>query len=91
MKKITVTVDDQTYRRARARAAQLNTTVSELVRSYLRDLAQQAERVPESESEKARRMQRLNKVIEDINKNHPRLSMSDNVPREELYDRRAAG
>ena len=91
MKKITVTVDDQTYRRVRARAAQLNTTMSELVCGYLRDLAQQAERKPESESEKARRMQRLNKVIEDINKNHPDFDMAENLPRNELYDRRAIG
>lgn len=39
MKNITVTVDDETYRRARIRAAELETSVSALVKRYLTDLA----------------------------------------------------
>ena len=35
MKNITVTVDDETYRRARVRAAELDTSVSAVVRDYL--------------------------------------------------------
>ena len=35
MRNITVSVDDATYRRARIRAAELDTSVSALVREYL--------------------------------------------------------
>jgi plasmid stability protein len=35
MKNITVTLDDETYRRARVRAAELDTSVSAVVRDYL--------------------------------------------------------
>ena len=36
MKKITVSVDEETYRLARIRAAELGTSVSALVRDYLK-------------------------------------------------------
>lgn len=38
MKNITVSVDEQTHRMARIRAEELDTSVSALVRQYLRDL-----------------------------------------------------
>ena len=38
MKNITVSVDEKTHRMARIRAAELDTSVSALVRQYLRDL-----------------------------------------------------
>jgi hypothetical protein len=49
MKNITVSVDDETYRRARLRAEQ-ETSVSALVRTFLTDLAQ-----GESESDRLKR------------------------------------
>lgn len=39
MKNITVSLDDETYRRARVAAAEQNTSVSALVRRFLVDLA----------------------------------------------------
>jgi hypothetical protein len=39
-KNITVTLDDETYRRARVKAAEQDTSVSALVRGSLVDLAQ---------------------------------------------------
>lgn len=39
MKNITLSVDEETYRQARIAAAERNTTVSALVRNYLRTLA----------------------------------------------------
>ncbi len=38
MKNITVSVDEETYRRARIAAAERNSSVSRLVRDYLRSL-----------------------------------------------------
>ena len=39
MRNITVSVDDDTYRRSRNRAAELDTSVFALVRTHLRSLA----------------------------------------------------
>ena len=86
MKNITVSVDEGTYRRARIRAAELDTSVSALVRDYLRTLA-----VPQSEGEPAepeaeRRGRLLREVIEKITANGGGLRMADNLSREDLYD-----
>jgi hypothetical protein len=50
VRNITVTVDDETYRRARVKAAQQDTSVSALVRRFLIDFAQ-----GESEADRLRR------------------------------------
>jgi plasmid stability protein len=39
MRNITVSVDDETYKRARIRAAERSSSVSALVRQFLQDLA----------------------------------------------------
>ena len=86
MKNITVSVDEGTYRRARIRAAELDTSVSALVRDYLRTLAvTQAEGEP-AESEAERRGRLLGEVIEKITANGGGLRMADNLSREDLYD-----
>ncbi len=46
MKNITVSVDEKTYRMARLRAAELDTSVSALVQQYLRDLVSGGMAVP---------------------------------------------
>ena len=43
---ITVSVDERTHRMARIRAAELDTSVSDLVRQYLRDLVNGGMTVP---------------------------------------------
>ncbi len=44
MKKITVTLDDETYRKARIRAAELCASVTAVVRKYLTEGAEGASR-----------------------------------------------
>ena len=53
MKNITVSLDDETYRRDRMIAAQRDTSVSTLVKRFLRDLAS-----GESETERLKRQER---------------------------------
>jgi uncharacterized protein YdaU (DUF1376 family) len=53
MKNITVTVDDETYRRARVKAAERDTSVSALVRRFLSELASE-----ESDVERLKREER---------------------------------
>ena len=53
MKNITVTVDDETYRRARIRAAERDTSVSALVARFLTELAAR-----ETDAERLKREER---------------------------------
>jgi hypothetical protein len=53
VKNITVTVDDETYRRARVKAAEQDTSVSALVQRFLTQLASE-----ESDAERLRREER---------------------------------
>lgn len=90
MKNITVSVDDATYRGARIRAAELDTSVSALVRDYLRTLA--VRQAGETRMEKAaeRRGRLLDAVIADFDARGVGLNPRDNPLREDLYDRARA-
>ena len=94
MKNITVSIDEETHRAARIRAAELDTSVSALVRSYLvslvRDRSGRASPGMEpAEMERERRRRLLNEVFEDIRATRSGFSASDNMSREALYDRDA--
>ena len=77
MKNITVSLDDETYRRARMVAAQRDTSVSKLVKGFLIELAS-----GETEFERLKRSER------EIREQITDFSASENLPRDELYDRR---
>jgi plasmid stability protein len=79
MKNITVSVDDDTYRRARIKAAEQDTSVSAMVRKFLIETA-----AGESEFERLKRLEaELRARIVDFR-------ASDNVPRDQLYRRGGA-
>ena len=91
MKNITVSIDEETHRRARIKAAELGTSVSALVRDYLRSLEPEGangavadER--QSETPIERQVRLMNEVFEDITANGGGLRMSENLTRDELYD-----
>ena len=93
MKNITVSVDEETHRLARVRAAELDTSVSALVRGYLTDLAADPTSVRRAEPAETiyqRRCRLLRAVLADFEANGIGLRMSQNLPREALYDREAA-
>ena len=93
MKNITLSIDEHTHRQARIRAAELGTSVSALVRSYLNRLVAKPleEKVTEEESETPLESRRrlLREVIEDFDARGIGLRMSENLSRDELYDRNA--
>ena len=94
IRNITVSVDDETHRRARIRAAELDPSVSALVRGFLARLVQDRagghrESTPEPESERERRERLLNEVFKDICATRSGFRAADNVSREALYDRNA--
>jgi plasmid stability protein len=77
MKNITVTVDDETYRKARTRAAELDTSVSAVVRKYLTEFA-----AGESEFERLKKQEQT--LLAQIEK----FTADDLLPREALHDRK---
>ena len=78
MKNITVSLDDETYRRARIKAAELDTSVSSLVRQFLIELV-----AGESETERLKRQEReLRAMITTF-------SASDRLSRDQVHDRNA--
>ena len=94
MKNITVSIDEHTHRQARIRAAELGTSVSALVRICLNRLISEPleEAVvdgQESETRLERRHRELKGLFEDWDARGIGLKMSENISREELYDRNA--
>jgi len=77
MKNITVTVDDETYRQARIKAAEQDTSVSALVKQYLLNLAS-------GDST----FERLLQEEREIRARVKGFSASDRLSRDELYERR---
>ena len=77
MKNITVTVDDETYRRARIKAAERDTSVSALVKRFLTELA-----IGESDTERLRREERA------LRERIATFRAADRMPREDLHKRR---
>ena len=78
MKNITVTVDDEIYRRARIKAAERDTSVSALVKHFLMELA-----VAESDTERLKREERA------LRERIANFRAADRMPREDLHRRRS--
>lgn len=78
MKNITVTVDDDLYRRARIKAAEKNTSVSALVKAFLKQLT-------EEESDFQRRKRLQYETMASINA----FSAADRLNRDEVHERNA--
>ena len=76
MKNITVTVDEETYRRARLKAAERDTSVSALVKRFLTELA-----AGESDAERLKREERA--LRERIGS----FRAADRLPREDVHRR----
>ena len=85
MKNITVSVDEETYSRARIRAAQAGTSVSALVRSYLVSL-NQTDGV-DTEFDRLQRLQQ--ETLAGIQARGGGLQAADNLPRDDLHRRDA--
>lgn len=78
MKNITVSLDDEIYRRARMAAAERATSVSALVKRFLTDLGS-----GESETERLKREERA------LRERITRFRAADRISRDELHDRRS--
>jgi hypothetical protein len=76
MRNITVSVDDETYKRARIAAAERDTSVSALVRAYLEQLASHETQI-----------ERLKRQENEIRSRIGAFSASDRLSREDLHRR----
>ena len=85
MKNITVSVDEETYRLSRVRAAERGTSVSALVRGYLVALVQG--QVIETEFDRLRRLQ--DETLAAIRARGGGLRTAENLPRGALHQRDA--
>ena len=79
MKNITVSVNDEIYRRARRKAAEHNTSVSQLVAEYLRTLSKDEE----LRAERNKRLEELFAAQDRRSKRKP----AGRLKREEIYRR----
>jgi hypothetical protein len=87
MKNITVSVDDDVYRRARIKAAEQDTSISALVKNYLVGLINGTN--SEKQSEFDRRASQEQEIRRRLFAAGEGLRSADNLPREALYDRDA--
>lgn len=78
MRNVTVSLDDEVYRRARIKAAERDTSLSALVRDYLISLGDE-----ETEFERRKRLQ--DEVLATI----VEFRANDRLSREAVHDRRA--
>lgn len=85
MKNITVSVDEETYRLSRVKAAERGTSVSALVRGFLLGLVQG--QAIETEFDRLRRLQ--DETLEAIRARGGGLRAAENLPRDDLHQRNA--
>jgi predicted CopG family antitoxin len=77
MKNITVSVDEEIYRRARIKAAERDTSVSALVKRFLAELV-----ADESDVERLKREER------ELRERIRSFSAADHLPRDDVHKRR---
>lgn len=80
MKNVTISLDDEIYRKARTAAAQRDTSLSALVKKYLLALTAEASgaRDPKQEQEA---------LLDRIWQRHPGFTSADNLSRDALHER----
>ena len=90
MKTISVSVDDETHRQARVRAAETGTTVSEIMRDILLEMLRKPVTTAPEETEPEKRARLLGEVLDRFKREGIGVDTSQLLAREELYDRNVA-
>ena len=89
MKTISVSVENETHRRARIRAAETGTTVSAMMRSLLIEFLQRPAAEP-TETEHQKRARLLDEVLEGFRSDGIGVDTGSILSREEMYDGNAS-
>ncbi len=90
MKTISVTVDDDTHRLARIRAAETGTTVSAMMRDLLKELLKHPPEPVPTETEHQRRVRMLDEILARFQREGIGVDTSQILTREEIYNRNAS-
>lgn len=90
MKTISVSVDEDTHRLARIRAAETGTTVSAMMRDMLLETLKRPAEPGSVETEPETRGRLLGEVLDRFKREGIGVDTSQLLTREELYDRNAA-
>ena len=90
MKTISVSVDDETHRLARIRAAETGTSVSAMMRDMLLETLKPPAEPGPAETEPEKRSRLLSEVLDRFRKEGIGVDTSKLLTREELYDRNAS-
>ena len=88
MKTISVSVENDTHRRARIRAAETGTTVSAMMRNLLIEFLQRPAAEP-AETEHQKRARLLDEVLEGFRSSGVGVDTGSILSREEMYGRNA--
>lgn len=86
MKTISVSVENETHRRACIRAAENGTTVSAMMRNLLVEFLQRPAAEP-AETEHQKRARMLDEVLEGFRSNGVGVDTGSTLSREEIYER----
>ena len=89
MKTISVSVDDETHRLARVRAAETGTTVSAMMRDMLLETLKRPAASMPAETEPERRARLLGEILDRFRREGIDVDTSQLLTREEIYDRNA--
>ena len=89
MKTISVSVDEETHRLARIRAAETSTTMSAMMRDMLLETLNRPAEPGPVETEPEKRARLLDEVLERFDQEGIGVDTSQLLNREELYDRNA--
>ena len=82
MKNITISLDNELYRKTRIKAAELDTSVSALVRKHLVSIAGETSAPRDLKQEQEA-------LLDSIRQRHPGFTSADNLNRDDLHDRNA--
>ncbi len=82
MKNITISLDNELYRKTRIKAAELDTSVSALVRKHLVSIAGEPPAPRDLKQEQEA-------LLDSIRQRHPGFTSADNLYRDDLHDRNA--
>ncbi len=88
MKTITISIDDETYRRYQHRAEAVGASLEAWAAARLEEATPKRTSKAKADAEKARRQRQ--EIIECIRSEYPGFSAADRLPREDLYDRNAS-
>ena len=89
MKNISISVDEDTYRRLRIMAAERGTSLSALIREHMMRVVAVDTKEHTGETENERHRRGLLEITEEFQRKGIGISMKDNLTREQLYQRNA--